>query len=305
MIFLLISFCVGTQENLIVPKMCVDNLCFPRVIWSYWGDITLPEDIEEIFNVTRMSLVNFTYYFLNPSNLSDFLDIESFPKNYFELSPIACKADYIRVCLLEKYGGLWIDSSVFVNSAVELENFFVKSVNARSTLFGFFNDYEFVMTTYLFGAPEKSIVMKRFKEEYDFALTVKNTTEYWEIICNELVFHEVLKREWCWSPYYMIEHIFVYMIFKNESLNENVFLIPVNDSTHPARLLLECRHQKRCVRNRLENDPVARAYPFVKLSRGVRTGKKFNVQSDIEKGKKEKKKKGKKGNKEKKNGKEL
>ena len=41
---------------------------------------------------------------LNDSNINDYLDIETFPKNYYNLK-IQAKTDFLRLKLLHKYGG--------------------------------------------------------------------------------------------------------------------------------------------------------------------------------------------------------
>lgn len=139
---------------------------FPRIIWSFWDQNT-PEDITEMVSSARKSFVNFTYYFLSNDNLSLFLDY--FPPNYHTLPP-ANKADFIRIALVKKFGGFWLDSSTYVFSDEAMEFFFAKTVEVKSQFTSLGRHPR--VHTYFFGAPKNSVFIKFWFEEYEKAISM-------------------------------------------------------------------------------------------------------------------------------------
>jgi len=85
-------------------------------LWVYWelknGAQKPPDYIELCFEtIKKNSMKNFNLIFLNEKTIFNYLS--SLRKDINEL-PIALKTDYIRVLLLEKYGGLWMDADIIM-----------------------------------------------------------------------------------------------------------------------------------------------------------------------------------------------
>lgn len=160
--FFLVSFRMFHGE-FDASKVCVDNntYCFPHRVWLYWEGF-IPEDIEEILNITKSSLLNFTCVFLMEKNISEFLNLEFFPKNYGELW-FQGKADYVRVCLLRNFGGIWLDCSVIVNSGREMEWVFSEAVKSKCQFLSFsLGPHKHFLSMPFIAAPENSTFMKKF-----------------------------------------------------------------------------------------------------------------------------------------------
>lgn len=170
--FLLFSLILGGNAfyDLNVAKVCVEGYCFPKVVWEFWDEEAIPEDIEEIVNITRTTLKDFTLIFLTEANLSKFLDLNLFPSIYSNFDP-RNKGDFVRVTLVTKYGGFWIDASTVVNDPAYLDNMISKAVK-----------YKLEMVSYghlnFFGSPENSVLMKNFKERFDELLNSKDPEQY-------------------------------------------------------------------------------------------------------------------------------
>jgi hypothetical protein len=84
----------------------------PAVIWTYWNSVDLPEVVTRCIDSWRRYNPTYEVVILNPSNLRDYVDID-IKRVSFNDSP-ARESDIIRLLVLEKYGGVWSDATVFL-----------------------------------------------------------------------------------------------------------------------------------------------------------------------------------------------
>lgn len=245
---------------------------YPRIIWSYWEDIkNLPEDVEESIDVTRSALDNFTHILLTEKNLSYFLNVFSFPSFYKEL-PGVHRGDYVRICLVEKYGGVYIDSSTYVTSNDAMEWFFFQGIQSKKQLFGFGVKNRYIYFC-MFGGSQYSQLLSEFKKKYDEVLT-RDAYDY----CEDVVFkrgNKKRKRYRTQSNYECFNYMWKIFVAENPSLKNTVLIIPQTHSMSINRLRDECHRNKECIADRLLHDPKIRSYPFIKLIHKFRLGKKI------------------------------
>lgn len=83
-----------------------------RTIWQYWETGSFkPLFVEELLDLaiknSGVEVIQVT-----PENLQEYLP--EIPKEILRLKELAHKADMIRVMLLNKYGGMWLDSDAIV-----------------------------------------------------------------------------------------------------------------------------------------------------------------------------------------------
>lgn len=111
-------------------KKIIELPCNPSVntVWCCWwtGEETAPEIIKMCINSIRVALPDgIKMIFINQDNYSQYVDIpEYIIKKYNEKKiGIAHLSDIIRFGLLSKYGGFWIDSTVFAADKIPEEYF--------------------------------------------------------------------------------------------------------------------------------------------------------------------------------------
>jgi len=92
-------------------------------LWTYWelinGNTTPPDYVKLCFAIMKIkSNETFNLVILNEKNIFDYLpDL----RKDINTLPIALKTDYIRVALLYRYGGFWIDAdTIMMNNLREL-----------------------------------------------------------------------------------------------------------------------------------------------------------------------------------------
>lgn len=102
---------------------------FPKMIWTMWqqGEAQMPETVQASMKTIKdfAKRNDCEFYLLTDENLADFINIprditEKYKKK--ELSA-AHYSDIIRFSLLYKYGGIWMDATLFVSPYATLEMF--------------------------------------------------------------------------------------------------------------------------------------------------------------------------------------
>lgn len=288
LIILYLKFLCGIS-NLNFTEDCCQGYCFPRIIWMFWGQDNAPEDVLDMLKTSRHSLINLSLTILSERNVSDFLDLERFPKEYFGLG-WPNKADYIRISLLEKYGGIWLDMSIMVTSGKEMEWSISQAIENHSEMVLFkygFQDHDLHFS--FLGAPRNSVVMEVFRKEYDKALRF-GVERFTKLACKYLLEKKIYIYYRCGNDflrkYFLIDSLFTIISFENSSINDRILRLP--EIRGPNRLFLECRYSKECFVDRFLHDRSIETHAFIKIFGGFRTaivkamGKKTSKQlSDI------------------------
>lgn len=98
-----------------------------RVIWQYWGQ-GVAGDLPEVVRLSFASVERFKGGFevirLDDENISDYLDIPDFVWAKKRGNPQFTHAffsDLLRIALLNAYGGVWLDATVFLSRELGAE----------------------------------------------------------------------------------------------------------------------------------------------------------------------------------------
>lgn len=109
------------HQNKIVPINSIENFIINienksnRIIWIYWENVNrnnYPTYIKLCLDTMNKHLKNkYNLILLNEKIIKNYLpDL----RNDFDNLKIAQKVDYYRISLLQKYGGIWLDSDIIV-----------------------------------------------------------------------------------------------------------------------------------------------------------------------------------------------
>ena len=93
----------------------------PQIIWSFWH--TESKDMPKIYHICLNSwkpmiddgwIINV----LNDETIDQFIDkLNDLPKNFIRLTKTR-QSDCIRLALLKKYGGVWMDVGIFLTQSL-------------------------------------------------------------------------------------------------------------------------------------------------------------------------------------------
>ena len=91
----------------------------PNVIWSFWaqGATEIPPVIETCVETWRANAGVASIRVLDLLSLSEYLSNDELPQTFSALTP-QMQSDAVRLALLAKYGGIWLDASTVVTTAL-------------------------------------------------------------------------------------------------------------------------------------------------------------------------------------------
>jgi len=156
------------------------NKEIPRTIWTFWDSDNLPPFVEKSIESWRKFSPDFTIHVVTPKTLPDFLpDVDfSSKRNDF----IQRMADFVRVHLVAKYGGIWSDASVV---ATRSHNWVIHEQQSRG--FEFFSyhrkdnqtldDYPTIENWFFASVPEGNFVSK-WRDEFDRLNNFEKVEDY-------------------------------------------------------------------------------------------------------------------------------
>jgi len=100
------------------------NFVGAGTIWSFWEGQP-PEVVLRCFESIRIHNTSRNFVVLSQATLPKFLDATDYPLFHGrrgtpqDFSKVQYLADWVRLTLLEKYGGIWLDASVICTSSVD------------------------------------------------------------------------------------------------------------------------------------------------------------------------------------------
>lgn len=104
---------------------------------------------------------------LDNSNLSQYIDLKLELPNNVSISK-ASLSDVIRICLLEKYGGLWVDATTYC--VKPLDDWLSQYITSGFFAFYVLNEaqYELISSWFLYGDKDNYIIQKQKQSVIDY-----------------------------------------------------------------------------------------------------------------------------------------
>ena len=246
-----------------------NNYMLPKTIWMYWNTILLPEHIKLMVNNNKKILGNeWIINILNDENLKNYLDINQFSKNYDTLQ-VQHKADFIRLKVLEKYGGIWMDASIIINSKENFEYLYNDNINNKYeiTLFTLYDKdesfkYHQYTENWFIIAPLNSKIIKLWLEEFEYAINIgfNEYKKYVKDILNVKLFPKIEN-----SDCYLTQHTALQVILQKKiDWTPNILFLKSEDTMF--KLLTECNYDNECIKNKIENNKEIKNIPYIKIT---------------------------------------
>lgn len=92
-----------------------EDFFIPKIIWIYWdkGLQQAPEIVQIAYKYWQKLNPDYEVRFLNEKNVQKYFDFRSLFYKFTIDAGVAHKSDFIRVYLLSRFGGVWVDSTTF------------------------------------------------------------------------------------------------------------------------------------------------------------------------------------------------
>ena len=145
------------------------NKEIPRTIWTFWDSDTPPPFVQKSIDSWKKFSPDFTINLVTPKTLPEYLPEVDFSKKKNDF--IQRTADFVRVHLIAKYGGIWSDASVI---ATKSHNWIIHEQQSKG--FEFFSyhrkdnqtlgDYPTIENWFFASVPNGNFVSK-WRDEFD------------------------------------------------------------------------------------------------------------------------------------------
>lgn len=146
-------------------------------IWVCWwtGENNAPRLVQQCIRSIRKNAGEHPVYLISEDNYSDYLDIPNIILNKMESQKmgLAHFSDYLRVCLLERYGGLWLDATIFCSKKIPEDCFLIPFFTCRSEIKKGYYLSDFQWVTFCLGGWKHHLFYQFMKEVFE---------SYWEVV---------------------------------------------------------------------------------------------------------------------------
>jgi hypothetical protein len=254
----------------------LDTYILPKIIWTYWHDEALPEFVSHIQKQNRFVIKDWSYIMIHESTLNKY--IQELPPNYSSLRQ-SHKADWLRLALLEKYGGCWLDATVMVNSFEHFETIYSESIKLQSEFTGFYtpmgiqnNDPSTFIESWFIIAPKNSRVIKMAYEEFTSACVIGFDNYRTKSMKENLLSMHIYNPE---TPQdiYLTVYAAIQIAIHNR-LKKQVNIILYNSYDTMYKLHYDCwnmtkdDYDSQCIVQTLKTNPIyVQSIPFLKFTR--------------------------------------
>lgn len=192
----IIEYSASKDKNSVVEILSSDHYRdpIPKIIWIYWHDQDLPDLVS--FCVARIRKLNPEYnvVLLNKFTVCDFLPQV---KSWHGGLSVQILSDLIRLNLIYKYGGVWVDASViFFENMSWIDHL---SLLNRYDLIGFYrsrltaNFNSPVVESWMLAAPPKNKFVKKWCEIFN-PVSEKGLDDFYNKICERKDFAEIKQK---------------------------------------------------------------------------------------------------------------
>lgn len=244
----------------------------PKMIWCHWDGETLPPLIDAIHQRNRRVLKDWEFRRLTTAQFLQMCPRDELPRGFDQLI-VQHKADFMRLWLLQKYGGVWMDISTVVNESLNL--LLEYCVKERADLAGFYiessnTDSRYpVFENWFIMAPCRSHMIRLWYEEYCKAFSMGLLNYKQKLRDSGLVFHKLSGEDD--SVYFTQHYAFQALLQRGEV--RNVLMWRAEDSMF--KLQKSCWNDedkekgKKCFESLFTAEKV-RSVPWIKLTGNCR-----------------------------------
>lgn len=242
----------------------------PKIVWSYW-DTNTPPIVTTIIEQRRNAMPDWTIHLLTEKDIGKHIDISQAPKGYDKLSK-PHKADWIRLKLLEKYGGLWLDASLIVNKGMAINEIRDEAINSRANIVAFTLNkpkaIDFIENWFIM-APKKNLIIKLWLREFEKAISIGFANYRAQVLLHDIILSKDIYNEK--EDYtYLTQHACMQMVLKRY-LDSPVKILLYPAEKNMYKVQTDCNWKYKCIIDKISNDPSVRDLPFIKLRGGEKT----------------------------------
>jgi hypothetical protein len=198
----------------------------PKYIWGYWDDLELNSIIQSHINTWKRKISkDWTIVILDKENVSNYVS-NDFMKKYSNLDSTRF-SDFLRLELLQKYGGVWMDASIIITNGTFLDQYYDEMLKNKydATVYELEENTIDKKTPYLENwfimAPKNSKYINDIYKEFDKALDMGFINYKKKVLIPSGV--RLDKTLGYYEKTYLMQHAIInYLMYNNYKYNLNI-----------------------------------------------------------------------------------
>lgn len=242
----------------------------PNIIWSYWHDYNPPKDVQLTLDHRKRMLDSYEHIVLHEDTVWDYID--DIPPPNFDTLGHAHKADWIRLVLLKKYGGCWMDASIIINNKHAIDRLFNDAKKKCVDLSAFYLDtrtfrkqpHTYIENWFII-APKQSPLIQKWLNEYEHAIRI-GFEQYKKQVYERIPDYNRFST-------YLTQHVCLQIVLQKSWVMPNIHLTKAEDSMFKIHSTCWQYGDKaaECIMNKIVTDKtIPSTVPFIKLTNGER-----------------------------------
>lgn len=209
-LLLICFFIIIVIINIIVLyKVYRSQYRIPKIIWTYWdGDI--PLIVQKCINTWKKHNPDHKIIILNNDTIPSFIKEIKHAQN----DPTR-RSDYVRLYVLNQYGGIWMDSTIICNAPLpidynnEFEGYYINAYTIPEL-----KECSPVIESWFIACRRNNEFIKAWYEEFMRTSKYDTIDGYLESINNEGIQHNIN------IPEYLTIHISAQAVLQRETCNK-------------------------------------------------------------------------------------
>lgn len=273
MLFLFILYIISDFHSSSLYTISFDDdssipYYIPNIIWTYW-DGRMKDSIRYFLHNLKENVPSYNIIFLCNTTILNYIDKNEIPMKINSLKR-ANQVDYYRLCLLEKFGGVWMDSSIYLKNELFIKSFIIR-MKKNLSLMGAFNYLyhpNYHIEVGFLTAPRHSEFIERVLKEMKLSIQMgskkymsKKIDEGIKVKSPEIVKYKGKVKKI--DPYFCIYVCILTVLQRDYHNNANVELLKAEDYSY--KLHSTCHWNKTCMKIKWETGE-AKEYPIIKFN---------------------------------------
>lgn len=256
----------------------VPDSSIPKIAWLYWDKDTKTQLIQQIEDYNRSRLSGWDVRFLNARTMYDYVSPRDVPSGFKTLIT-QHQSDWLRLYLLRKYGGCWLDASIVFNDPAALDRIWTESQERASIFTGFATALQhtykhssgrvmpLVIDNWFIMAPPNSPVIELWYTEFEKAIQIGFLSYKRAAIRDGVDISAIyFKND---EDVYLTQHICIQKVFQ-KYIHDIPSILLLKSSDSMFAIQDKCKWDDVCIQNVFLNDPKTRELPYIKLIGGNR-----------------------------------
>lgn len=242
----------------------------PKIIWTHWDTPDINDKLKRILQKRREVLSDWDVRFVTTKDVLADVPPQDLPKNFHKQKK-QHQSDWMRMYLLEKYGGVWMDIGIIVNESIT--PLYKECAKQKADLCVFFIDaktvdpYYPIVENWFIMAPRGSPLIKLWKAEYEKALDMGFLPYKKELMANNVIgLKNLFKKD---DDVYLTQHACIQNILQNKFPKDAKIIYKRAEDTM-FKVQTDCKWKRPCMKDVFNDKTITSKIPYLKLRGGDR-----------------------------------